>query len=65
MLEEHNGSPVVGEVLGERASRASTLLTEVSVRGVHGRVEGISTDDLVEMGTGNLAGLDEAGCKLA
>ena len=56
MPEEHDGGPVVGEVFGEGACRAGSLLTNVAL---HGRVKRVATDDLVEMGRGNSAGLDE------
>lgn len=56
MLEEHDGGPVVGEVLGEGARRAGTLLTNITL---HGCVECISTDNLVKMSRGGFAGLDE------
>ena len=59
VLEEHDGGPVVGEVLGERAGRAGTSVTDVPIRNVHRRVEGISTYDLVEMGRGHYAWLDK------
>ena len=56
VLEEHDGSPVVREVLGEGAGGAGSLLSDVTL---HGDVEGISTDDLVEMSRGDDVGLDE------
>lgn len=59
MLEEHDGRPVVGEVLGERAGRAGSLVTEISLGRVHARVESIATHNLVKMGTGSCAGLNE------
>lgn len=59
MLEEHDGSPVVGEVLGKRASRAASSVADVTIGNVHGCVESISTDDLVQMGRRDLARLDE------
>ena len=46
MLEEHDGRPVVGKVLAECACRAGALLANVTR---HGDVEGISTDDLVDV----------------
>jgi hypothetical protein len=48
VLEEQNGSPVVGEIFRETASRACRQASQVIV-GVHGNVEGISTNDLVKM----------------
>ena len=56
VLEEHDGRPVVGEVLAEGARRAGAPLADIAL---HGRVEGISSDDLVKMGRGDLVGLDE------
>lgn len=48
-LEVQNCSPVVREVLREAAGCASSLLGNILAR-VHSRIEGISTDDLVEVG---------------
>ena len=56
MLEEHDGGPVVGEILGEGARRAGALLANITL---HRRVEGIATNDLVKMGRRGTAGLNE------
>jgi len=56
VLEEENGGPVVGEVLGEGACGAASPLADVAV---HGGVEGVAADDLVEMGRRDRAGLDD------
>lgn len=56
VLEEHDGRPVVGEVLAEGSGRAGAHLAEIAL---HGRVEGISSDDLIEMGRGDLARFDK------
>ncbi len=57
-LEEQHGRPVVGRVLGEAARRAGGLRADVDF-GVHARVEGIATDDLVKMPRTDDAGLDD------
>jgi len=57
-LEVHDSGPVVGEVLREAAGGASSPLRNVRC-GVHGRVEAISSDDLVQMGRRDDAGLDD------
>lgn len=56
MLEEQNCSPVVGEVLRHLASGAGGPSTNISG---HGGIEGISTNDVVEMGRRALARLDD------
>ena len=56
MLKEHDGGPVIAEVLRERAGGAGAALSNVPG---HGRVEGIPADDLVEMGGGHFAGLHD------
>ena len=58
VLEEHDGGPVVGLVLGERTRRALGGLGVVNL-GVHGNVESITTDDLVKMGSVLHAGVHE------
>jgi hypothetical protein len=60
VLEVHDGGPVVRLVLLELAGRASSGLGEVGV-GVHGDVESITTNDLVDVG-GHTAGVDQAIC---
>jgi hypothetical protein len=55
MLKVHDCSPIVGEVFGEAACRARGLVANVAV---HGGIEGISTNDLVQMRRGDVAGLD-------
>ena len=59
VLEEHDGGPVVGEVLGECARGAGAPVSNVAVRDVHGGVEDITTDDLVKVGRRDFARLDE------
>lgn len=49
ILEEHDGRPVVRHVLGEGAGCAGRLLHEVVAVHVHGDIEGVAADDLVEM----------------
>lgn len=46
VLEEHDCSPIVGEVLGECASGASSLASDISS---HVGVQGVSTNELVDM----------------
>lgn len=55
--EVHDGRPVVREVLAEGARRAGGPLRYVRVR-IHGRIEAVATNDLVHMGRGRPAGLD-------
>ena len=55
-LEEHDGRPVVGEVLGEGARGAAAALADIAL---HGGVEGVAAHDLVEMGRRDGAGLDQ------
>lgn len=57
-FEVHNGGPVVGKILGESAGCASGSLADIFGR-VHGRVEAVTTDDLVEMRRGDDTRLDE------
>ena len=57
--EEEGSGPVVGEVLGELARGASGLLGNVVTGVVHGDVEGVAADDLVEMGGLGGTGEDE------
>lgn len=59
MLEEHDGSPVVGEVFGEGACGATSPVCDVTIFVLHSSVEGIATDDLMEMTGGNGTGRDE------
>lgn len=56
MLEEHDCGPVIGEVFRESASRAAALLANITR---HVRLEGIPTDDLVQMGGRRYARLDD------
>lgn len=49
VLEVHNSGPVVGLVLLELARRASGDFRKVEI-GVHGQVEAISSNNLVDMG---------------
>jgi hypothetical protein len=58
-LEEHDGGPVVGFVLGEAARRAAGPLGEVVVNGRHGQVERVAAHNLVEMGGVADAGVDQ------
>jgi hypothetical protein len=57
-LEIENRGPVIGEVLGEEASRAIRFVAE-RPRGVHGGIEGISAHNLVQMGRRDLARLNK------
>lgn len=59
VLEEHDSSPVVGEILNEGARRASGLGDEVVLDGVHGDVERVATHNLVKMGGVEHAGVDD------
>jgi hypothetical protein len=52
----HDGGPVVGEVLGERAGRTSALVANVAS---HVGMEGVSTNDLVNVGRRRPARLHE------
>jgi len=56
VLEEHDGGPVVGEVLGEGARRAAGLVRDVAL---HGRVEPVAAHDLVDVRRRRLARLHE------
>ena len=53
------GSPVVREILGERASRAGRVSGWVEAGGVHGSVERVTADDLVHMRSREGTGVDE------
>jgi hypothetical protein len=55
--EVHDGSPVVGLVLLELATRAGRHLGDVVVE-VHGDIESVTTDDLVDV-SGHLARVDQ------
>lgn len=44
VLEEHDGGPVVGKVLGKRAGRAGALVSDVAR---HSGVEGIASYNLM------------------
>lgn len=48
-LEEHDGSPVVGKVLHKGARSASRLAHHVVGLRVHGDVERVSADNLVQV----------------
>lgn len=54
---EHRG-PVVGEILRVETGRAGGPLADVD-GGVDGGVEGVAADDLVHVGRGGVAGLDD------
>lgn len=56
VLEVHDGGPVVGEVLGHFASGARSPGADVTF---HGRVESITTNNVVDVGRGTVAGLDD------
>lgn len=58
MLKVHDGGPVVRLVLLELAGRASGKLGQVVV-GVHGDVEGVTTNDLMDVG-GHTAGINQS-----
>lgn len=58
VVEEHNSGPVVGLVLDEGARRAGGKLSGVIV-GVHGNVEAVATNDLVQMGSVLQSRVDE------
>lgn len=57
-LEEHYSSPVVRLVLNKAARRARRSFRNVVGR-VHGDIEGITTNDLVEMRGVFHAGIDK------
>ena len=59
VLEEHDGRPVVGLVLGEGARGAGGLAGKIVAIGVHGDVERVTTDDLVKMGREEHARVDD------
>ena len=59
VLEEHDGRPVVGHILGEAARRAGGGAGHVVRLRVHGGVEGVASDDLVQMGRVEHAGVDQ------
>lgn len=54
--EVEHRRPVVGEVLREGAAGAGGLARQVVGRRVHGRVERVAPDDLVQVGRGDGAG---------
>lgn len=56
-LEVEVGSPVVGKVLGELASRASRRVGHVAGR--HGGVEAIAADNLVDVRRGDGSRVDQ------
>ena len=56
--EIEDGGPVVGEVLGVETGGAGCALADVD-GGVDGCVEGVAADDLVDVGGGGVAGLDD------
>ena len=58
-LKEHDGGPVIGQVLNEAARGAGRSGYEVVSGGVHGQVERVAADDLMEMGRVSLARVDE------
>ena len=58
-LEEHDGGPVVGQVLDEAARRARRLGREVVLADLHGQVERVAADDLVQVGRVADARVDE------
>jgi len=58
-LEEEDGGPVVGHILLEAARRAGRLLDQVMVGRVHGDVEAVAADDLVQMGRVELTRVDD------
>ena len=58
-LEEHDGGPVVGKVLYKGARGAGGLAHEVMGLWVHGDVERVSADNLVQMGRVEHARVDE------
>ena len=57
--EEKNGGPIVGQVFGGNTGRAGCRRGHVVCDWIHGDIEGVATDDLVEMGRGSHAGVDE------
>lgn len=59
VLEKHDGRPVVGQILGERAGCAGRSLDQVILDWLHSQVEGVTTNDLVKMGSVADAGVDE------
>ncbi len=56
MLEEHDGRPVIGEVLGESTCCARSLFADIAC---HIGFEGVTTDNLVQMDGRQCAWLDE------
>ena len=58
-LEEHDGRPVVGQILLEGAGCAGGLAGQVVSLRIHGDVEGVSSDDLMKMGSVLLARVDD------
>lgn len=57
LLEEEHCRPVVGEVLGRGTGCACCRRRDVCGR-VHGDIEGIASNDLVDMCRRDLAGVD-------
>lgn len=58
--EEEGGRPVVGKVLGEGAGGAARFAADVVLRRVHGDVEHVAADDLMDVRGLRAAGEDEA-----
>ena len=58
--EEEGGRPVVGKVLGEGAGGAARFVADVVLRRVHGDVEHVAADDLMDVRGLRAAGEDEA-----
>ena len=56
VLKVQHGSPVVGKVLGHFTSGAAGASTDIAL---HGGVEHVAADNVVEMGRGCLSGLDD------
>lgn len=50
-LEEHDGCPVVGQILSEAAGCAGRLTGQVVHAGFHSQVERVAADDLVKVGS--------------
>jgi len=59
-LEKEHGCPVVGKVLSGLARRAGRDRSHVILLRVHGNVEGVAADDLVQVRGGGNTGVDEA-----
>lgn len=58
--EEEDGGPIVGEVFGWCARGACRFLSDIMGGRIHGGIEGVAADDLMQMHRRHHAGVDQA-----